>query len=134
MAQSYPLRHMSRARSPHHGILERLLQRTMYLIADLLNRRLVPHDQRFAEIGLFPSSAGNQCQSLICAGQVDITVSCIFSSAAALASISRQHPQCQGRVRNSSLPCEVPLPICLGNQGRQNRSCYTHTGFVEGLV
>lgn len=42
---------MYRAYSPHERILERVLNRAMDLIADVLDRRLVPHNQRFREIG-----------------------------------------------------------------------------------
>ena len=41
---------MPRTRAPHHRILERLLQRTMNLIAHILDGGPRPHDQSLAEV------------------------------------------------------------------------------------
>lgn len=51
------LGNMSSTRPPNHRILERLLQRAMDLIADILDRRVVPDDQGLGEIGVFSFSA-----------------------------------------------------------------------------
>ena len=53
VAQSYPLRYVSCAGPPHHRVLERLLQRSMDLITNIFNRRVISHYQRFAEIRVF---------------------------------------------------------------------------------
>ena len=50
MTQANPLRHMSRASTPHKRVLERLSQRAMDLVADFLDGRFVAHDQGFAEV------------------------------------------------------------------------------------
>lgn len=50
MSQAHSLRNMSRARTPHHRILERFFQRTVDLIADVFNGSFIPYDERFAEI------------------------------------------------------------------------------------
>lgn len=44
---------MSRTRTPHHRILERLLQRPMDLVTHLLHRRITSHDQSFPKVWLF---------------------------------------------------------------------------------
>lgn len=56
MAKSNPLRDMSGTCPPYQGILERLLQRPVNLIADILDRRVTSHDQRLIEIGFFALS------------------------------------------------------------------------------
>lgn len=54
VAQADPLRHMSRAGSPNHSVFECLLQRPMDLVADAFNRGVIPHNQCFAEVRVFP--------------------------------------------------------------------------------
>lgn len=50
MTQSNSLRYMPRTGAPHQRVLERLLERTMNPIADILNRTITPHDQRLAKV------------------------------------------------------------------------------------
>jgi hypothetical protein len=53
MTQSHPLRDMSRTRTPDQSILERLLQRPMDGVTDILDGRVAAHDQRLREVGVF---------------------------------------------------------------------------------
>ena len=53
MTQPYPLRNMTCTSSPHHGVLERLFQSPMHLVTNLFDRRFIPYDQGFAEVGFF---------------------------------------------------------------------------------
>lgn len=48
--------------TPYHCVLERLLQRPMYLVAYIFDRRVIADDERLAEIGIFPFSAGASAQ------------------------------------------------------------------------
>lgn len=64
MRKSNPLWNMSRARTPDHGILERLLQGTMNLIADIFDRRVVADNQGLGEIGVFSLSTWHQPYSV----------------------------------------------------------------------
>jgi hypothetical protein len=52
MAQSYSLGYMFGTRSPYQGILKRLFQGTVNLIADILNSRIFSYDQGFTEVGI----------------------------------------------------------------------------------
>ena len=51
MPQSHALRHVPRAGPPHQRVLERLLQRAVYLVAHVLDARAGAHDQRLGEVG-----------------------------------------------------------------------------------
>lgn len=51
MPQPHPLGDMSRTRSPHHRILERLLQRPVDVVAHILDGRVAAADQSLGEIG-----------------------------------------------------------------------------------
>lgn len=48
--------------TPYHCVLERLLQCPMYLVAYIFDRRVIADDERLAEIGIFPFSAGASAQ------------------------------------------------------------------------
>jgi hypothetical protein len=52
MTQPNPLRNMPCASTPNQCIFERLLQRPMNLIADILDCRIIPNNQRLAEVRL----------------------------------------------------------------------------------
>lgn len=55
---------MSRARTPYHSILERLLECAVNLVAHILNRRVLAHDERFTEIRLFSLSESHNVRIL----------------------------------------------------------------------
>lgn len=56
VAQPNPLRHVPCTCSPYHGIFECLLERSMDLVANIFNRRVVTNDQRLTERGFYPFS------------------------------------------------------------------------------
>lgn len=56
MTQAYPLRDMPRARTPDQCVFERVFQRAVDLIADIFNRRVVPHYECFTEIRVYTLS------------------------------------------------------------------------------
>lgn len=57
MAQAHPLGYMSGRSSPYHRVLERFFQSPMDLITHVLDGRLIPDDQGFAEVWFFPFAA-----------------------------------------------------------------------------
>ena len=57
MTQSNSLGYMPCACPPHHGVLKRLLERPVDLIADLLDGRFVSNDECLAEVWLLPLPA-----------------------------------------------------------------------------
>lgn len=57
VTQPDPLWYMSCACSPYHCVLEVVLERPMNLITDVLDGRVIPDDQCFAEVGFFPLAA-----------------------------------------------------------------------------
>lgn len=70
MAQPHSLWYMSRTSTPHHGVLECFLESTVDLIAHLFNRRLVPDDQGFTKVWLFPFSAKLSVESFEIVGSI----------------------------------------------------------------
>lgn len=52
VAEANTLWNMSRTSSPHQGILERFLQSSVYLIANIFYTRATSDDQSFREIGV----------------------------------------------------------------------------------
>ena len=56
---------MSRTCSPHHGVFESVLDRTVNLITDVLDTRVRAYNQRLVEIGLFSLSVDAHIVSIV---------------------------------------------------------------------
>ena len=129
MTQPNPLGNVTRTSSPHHGILERLFQRPMHLITNFFDRRFVPYDQSFTEVGIFSLPSNLLASDCLLTCVVLSTVWYRSSSTAALASIFLLRPEFPDRAHSSSPRCEVLWPACRGSQARPNRFCCTHIDF-----
>ena len=132
MTQPNPLGNVTCTGSPHHGILECVFQRPMYLVTNFFDRRFVPYDQSFTKVGVFSLPLLLLAWDCLTTCVASSTVWYRSSSTVALASTSLLRPEFQDRAHSSSPPYGVLWPACRESQVRPNRSCCTHIDFDTG--